>query len=90
MTPFDAGIIVTLAGTGEVGYAGDGGPANRAVLADPFGCDFDSQGHLYMCDGRNHTVRRIDKDTTVITTVVGNGEEGYSGDGGQALSLIHI
>mgnify|MGYP003311774962 CR=1 FL=1 len=49
MTPFYAGIIVTLAGTGEVGYAGDGGPANRAVLADPFGCDFDSQGHIYMC-----------------------------------------
>ena len=85
MARFESGIIVTLAGTGEVGYAGDGGPANQAVLADPFGCDFDSQGHLYMCDGRNHTVRRIDKDTTVITTVAGNGEEGYSGDGGQAV-----
>ena len=85
MVQVDSGMIQTFAGTGEVGYAGDGGPARLAVLADPFGCDFDAQGHLYVCDGRNHTVRRVDKDTGVITTVVGNGEEGYSGDGGPAV-----
>jgi len=85
MVQVDPGMIMNLAGTGEVGYAGDGGPALRAVLGDPFGCDFDAQGHLYMCDGRNHTVRRVDKDTGVITTVVGSGEEGYSGDGSPAV-----
>lgn len=85
MAQFQTGIIVNLAGTGDVGYEGDGGPAEQAVLADPFGCDFDAQGHLYVCDGRNHTVRRVDSGTGVITTVVGSGEEGYSGDGGPAV-----
>ena len=85
MVQVDPGMIINLAGTGDVGYAGDGGPAHLAVLADPFGCDFDALGHLYVCDGRNHTVRRVDRDTGVITTVVGNGEEGYSGDGGPAV-----
>jgi len=80
------GIIRTVVGTGEVGYAGDGGPARSAVLSDPFMCAFDTHGNLYLSDGRNHTVRRVDQDTGIITTVAGNGNEGYSGDDGPATS----
>ena len=85
MVQVDSGKIINLAGTGEAGYAGDGGPAYLAILGEPFGCDFDAQGNLYLCDSKNNTVRRVDQDTGVITTVVGNGEEGYSGDGGPAV-----
>ena len=80
------GFIDTVVGNGQVGYAGDGGQATSAVLSDPFMCAFDSQGNLYLSDGRNHTVRRVDRNTGVITTVAGNGSEGYSGDGGPATS----
>jgi sugar lactone lactonase YvrE len=82
--PFAAGIIQTIAGTGEKGYAGDGGPALQALLSEPFMCAFDAQGHLYVAEATNHCVRRIDKDTGVISTVAGTGVSGYSGDGGPA------
>lgn len=78
------GQIQTIAGTGEAGYAGDGGPAEQALLREPFMCDFDSRGNLYFTEARNHTVRRVDQATAVITTVVGTGADGYSGDGGPA------
>ena len=79
------GIIQTIAGTGEPGYSGDGGPAERALLREPFMCDFDRQGNMYFGEARNHTVRRVDVTTGVITTVAGTNAEGYSGDGGPAL-----
>ena len=78
------GQIQTIAGTGEAGYAGDGGPADRALLREPFMCDFDSRGNLYFTEARNHTVRCVDQATGVITTVVGTGADGYSGDDGPA------
>jgi NHL repeat len=78
------GIIQTVAGTGEKGYAGDGGPAIRALLSEPFMGAFDAQGNLYVAEATNHCVRRIDKVTGVITTVAGSGMVGYSGDGGPA------
>ena len=80
----DIGTIQTVVGTGEGGYAGDGGPAAQAFIGEAYGCDFDTDGNLYISDGRNHTIRRIDKDTGVITTVAGCGRQGYSGDGGPA------
>ena len=83
---YESGKIQTIAGTGEPGYSGDGGPAGRALLREPFMCDFDSQGNLYFSEARNHTVRRVDQATGVITTVAGTGEEGYSGDGGPAVA----
>ena len=83
---FESGKIQTIAGTGEPGYSGDGGPAGRALLREPFMCDFDRQGNLYFSEARNHTVRRVDLATGVITTVAGTGAEGYSGDGGPAVS----
>ena len=81
----DRGTIQTIAGTGEPGHQGDGGPANRALMREPFMCAFDPQGNLVVAEATNHCVRRIDKDTGLITTVAGNGTEGYSGDGGPAV-----
>src|SRR5579875_2928974 len=78
-------IITTVAGTGIAGFAGDGGPAERARLNGPFDVGFDAAGNLYFSDTFNHRVRRIDARTGVITTCAGNGEPGYSGDGGPAL-----
>ena len=83
---YESGKIQTIAGTGEPGYSGDGGPAGRALLREPFMCDFDRQGNLYFSEARNHTVRRVDQATGVISTVAGTGEEGYSGDGGPAVA----
>src|SRR3989442_6275441 len=81
---FEIGKIQTVVGTGEEGYAGDGGPATQALIGEAYGCDFDTEGNLYICDGRNHTIRRIDKDSGIIMTVAGSGRQGYSGDGGPA------
>src|SRR5215467_2738763 len=78
------GIIRTVAGTGEKGYAGDGGLATNALMSEPFMCAFDAHGHLYVAEATNHCIRRIDKVTGVITTVAGTGVSGYSGDGGPA------
>jgi len=84
--PFEAGKIQTYVGTGEAGYAGDGGPALEAVCTEPFMCDFDSAGNLFYTESRNNIVRRVDKSTGIITTVAGTGESGYGGDGGPATS----
>jgi DNA-binding beta-propeller fold protein YncE len=77
-------IITTIAGTGESGYSGDGGPASRALLNGPFDVGFDPEGNLYFSDTFNHCIRRVDARTEVITTLAGCGEPGYSGDGGPA------
>jgi DNA-binding beta-propeller fold protein YncE len=77
-------IITTVVGTGERGYAGDGGPAARALLNGPFDVGFDADGNLYFSDTFNHCIRRVDARTDIITTVAGCGEAGYSGDGGSA------
>jgi sugar lactone lactonase YvrE len=81
---FALGTIRTVVGTGVGGYAGDGGPATEAFIGEAYGCDFDSQGNLYISDGRTHTIRRIDRVSGIITTVAGCGRQGYSGDGGPA------
>jgi len=77
-------IITTAVGTGEKGYAGDGGPAARALLNGPFDTGFDAAGNLYFSDTFNHCIRRVDARTGVISTCAGCGEAGYSGDGGLA------
>lgn len=83
--PLEAGIINTVVGTGDKGYAGDGGPAADALLSEPFMCAFDAAGNLYVVEATNHCVRRVDKQSGVITTVAGTGAAGYSGDGGPAV-----
>ena len=82
--PHQSWIITTVAGTGEKGFAGDGGPAEQALLNGPFDLGFDAPGNLFFSDTFNHRIRRIDGRTGVITTCAGSGEAGYQGDGGPA------
>jgi DNA-binding beta-propeller fold protein YncE len=78
------GIIRTIAGDGQIGSLGDGGPATQARLHSPYRVHLDeSTGDLYVADVENHRIRRIDT-SGIITTVAGNGTAGYSGDGGPA------
>jgi DNA-binding beta-propeller fold protein YncE len=77
--------ILTIAGMGKPGASGDGGPAERAELNQPFDVAYDASGNLFLSDTFNHRVRRIDAATGVITTVAGNGRKGFSGDGGPAI-----
>ena len=78
------GTITTIAGTGDLGYTGDGGPATAAVLALPTAVTVDGAGNVFFTDALNGRVRRVSA-AGVITTVGGNGGLGFSGDGGPAL-----
>ena len=80
----DAGAIRAFAGTGQQGYTGDGGPANKATLNQPFHCSQDRQGNFYLADTFNQCIRKVAAGTGTTTTVVGNGQKGYTGDGGPA------
>jgi DNA-binding beta-propeller fold protein YncE len=75
--------ILTIAGTGLPGYAGDGGPALRAAINNPYGISIGPDGTLYVCDMDNHVIRKVTVDGT-IQTVAGSGQRGYSGDNGPA------
>ncbi len=77
-------LLTTVAGTGEKGYSGDGGPATKARLNEPYEVRFDRAGHMYFVEMQNAIVRRVDAESGVISTVAGTGEHGYSGDGGPA------
>jgi sugar lactone lactonase YvrE len=79
-----AGIITTYAGNGTVGYSGDGGPATQATMDGTSGLALDPANNLYIADRFNHVVRRVLASTGIISTFAGNGQPGYSGDGGQA------
>ncbi len=81
---YQSGIITTVAGTGDRGYAGDGGSAASSLMSEPFMCAFDSAGNMYVAEAMNHCIRRIDAASGVIVTIAGTGAEGYSGDGGPA------
>lgn len=79
-----SGKISTVAGTGEMGYAGDGGPATEARLNEPYEVRFDADGNMYFVEMKNAIVRRVDRRSGNISTVAGTGEVGFSGDGGPA------
>ena len=79
------GIITTIAGTGQIGYSGDGGPATSAMLLYPSDIAVDAiTGNVYICDTENNVIRMITKNTGIITTVAGTSRSGYTGDGGPA------
>ena len=78
------GVIQTVAGTGERGYAGDGGNARMAVFAAPKEMTLDAAGNIYVVDTENHAIRRIDAQTWTVETIAGNGTAGPGGDGGPA------
>ncbi|OJJ19189.1 hypothetical protein BKI52_20470 [marine bacterium AO1-C] len=80
------GNISTIAGTGVKGFSGDGGPATAAQINFPSGLVFDTNGNLYIVDLNNHRVRKVDATTGNISTVVGTGVAGFSGDGGLATA----
>jgi sugar lactone lactonase YvrE/PKD repeat protein len=81
-----SGIISTVAGDGTWGYSGDGGDATSAELGYPFRVTVDSSGNLYIADENNNCIRMVNKSTSIISTVAGNGTQGYAGDGGAATS----
>jgi DNA-binding beta-propeller fold protein YncE len=69
------GVISTIAGVGQPGFGGDGGPATKASLRQPHSIAFDDEGTLYIADIGNHRVRRIDPKTGEISSIAGNGEQ---------------
>ena len=86
----ETGVLSTIAGTGDAGYNGDGMPAIEASVAGPSGLTLDADGHVYVADTFNGRIRKIDRQTGVITSVVGDGSEfryerGVN-DGAMALS----
>ncbi len=78
------GTITTVAGNGERAYTGDGGPALKASFNRPHELRFDAAGNVFIADMVNNAIRRIDAKTGIITTFAGNGQKGYTGDGGPA------
>ena len=79
------GTISTVAGNGHRGHSGDGGPALQAELNEPYEIRFDKAGNLFFVEMKNHLVRRVDAHTQILSTVAGNGQPGFSGDGGPAV-----
>jgi DNA-binding beta-propeller fold protein YncE len=79
------GLIATVAGDGKEGFSGDGGPATKARMNEPYGVVLDRAGNLYVADRLNRRVRRLDGATGVMTTVAGDGSKAFSGDGGPAV-----
>src|SRR5262245_26882262 len=75
-----SGVISTFAGTGQDGSTGDGGQARQARLSSPRGVTTDSTGNVYISDAGNDRIRRVDRNG-IITTIAGNGQTGYNGDG---------
>ena len=67
------------------GYHGDGGPADLAGFHHPEHLALDSRGDLYVCDNSNHRIRKIDMESSIVTTVFGNGQAASNGDGGPAV-----
>jgi uncharacterized protein (TIGR03437 family) len=80
-----SGIITTVAGNGTAGFSGDGGPATSASLSYPTGVAMDASGNLFIADYGNNRIREVSA-SGIITTVVGDGTQGSSGDGGPATS----
>jgi sugar lactone lactonase YvrE len=81
-----SGVIATVAGSGTSGYSGDNGAATSAKLSIPYGVAVDSSGNIYIADTGNNVIREITASSGDITTVVGNGTSGYSGDDGATTS----
>lgn len=79
-----SGRLTTVAGAGRKGYEGDGGPAERALLNEPYEVRFDGDGNMFFVEMQNHLIRRVDAKTKIISTVAGCGEPGDAGDGGPA------
>ena len=80
-----SGVISTIIGNGTAGYSGDGGPAINAQIYDPWGVVLDGAGNIFIADNANYRIRKVNSIGT-ISTVVGTGTMGFSGDGGPAIN----
>ena len=80
------GIITTIAGNGVYGYGGDGVAATSTGLSSPTGVSVDVLGNVFIADAANNRIRKVNCSTGIITTVAGNGTQGYGGDGSAATS----
>lgn len=78
------GRVTTVAGNGQRGDSGDGGPALAASFNRPHEIRFDAAGNYYIADMSNHVIRRVDAQSGIVTTYAGNRTKGYTGDGGPA------
>jgi len=79
-----SGLISTVAGSGTQGFSGDGAQAIYAELNVPMGISLDSAGNIFFADAYNYRIREV-STSGIISTVAGNGTEGYIGDGGLAI-----
>jgi hypothetical protein len=84
------GDIATLAGTGEPGYSGDGGPALEATFNAPRELELGPDGNLYVADTDNHAIRAIDLETGSVRTVVGTGEPGKDAEDGKLATETRL
>jgi streptogramin lyase len=82
------GNLTTVAGCGRRGYSGDGGPALDAELNEPYEIRFDADGSLVFVEMKNHIIRRVDAKSHKISTLAGNGRQGFGGDGGPASKAL--
>lgn len=77
----ESGAVTMIAGTGVAGFSGDGGRADKAQLNEPHSIGFDKAGDLYICDVKNHRIRKVDTKSHVISTFSGTGERKPTPDG---------
>ena len=84
MVEKESGILRRIAGTGEGGFSGDGGPAVKAKLSSPHSIALDGKSGLYIADIGNHRIRRVDLKTGIIESIAGNGERVLPKDGAVA------
>lgn len=75
------GVISTVAGTSQPGFSGDNGPATAAQLNQPHSIVLDRNDNIYICDIRNHRIRRVEAASGIITTFAGTGQQGKTPDG---------
>ncbi len=80
------GVLHVIGGTGAKGYSGDGGPATAATFTGIHNLQITPVGDLLLADSFNHTLRKIDGKTGVVSTLAGNGKKGFAGDGGPAAA----
>jgi hypothetical protein len=83
---FSPAAIKTVAGTGSLGYLGDGAAATAARVSGPRDGAMDAAGNIYFADAGNNVVRKISASNGFISTVAGNGTAGFAGDGAAATA----
>ncbi len=81
-----SGAILTIAGMGAPGFSGDNGPATAARLDLPLALAVSAAGDIFIADAGNHRIRKISAATHLLSTVAGDGTEGFSGDNGPATA----